>query len=139
MKFHHSYPAILASCFVGLALAAPCATAQDPHSAAAWRAKPYPPLPDDVVRNHVTIWSDGTRMAGDIYTPKEAVVGAKLPAIVFVHGTGGVKKMPWSINLAVACAQRGYVLLNFDYRGWGESDSRLMPLENCSAQSLSLS
>jgi len=78
-------------------------------------------------------------MAGDIYTPKEAVVGAKLPAIVFVHGTGGVKKMPWSINLAVACAQRGYVLLNFDYRGWGESDSRLMPLENCSAQSLSLS
>lgn len=109
--------------------AVPNAEAQDDKSLAAARAKAYPALPDDVIRKPVTIWSDGTRMAGDVYAPKETASGAKLPAIVFVHGTGGVKKMEWSTKLAVACAQRGYVFLNFDYRGWGESDSRLTVLD----------
>ncbi len=40
----------------------------------------------------VTIWSDGTRMAGDVYRPKNLKPDDKLPAIVFIHGTGGVKK-----------------------------------------------
>lgn len=105
------------------------AAAQEDMSRAAWKAKPYPALPDDVTRKQVSIWSDGTRMAGDVYAPKNAASDARLPAIVFVHGTGGVKKMPWSINLAVGCARRGYVFLNFDYRGWGESESRFMALE----------
>ncbi len=106
------------------------AAAQEDMSRSAWKAKAYPALPDDVTRKQVVIWSDGTRMAGDIYAPKSAAANAKLPAIVFVHGTGGVKKMPWSIKLAVECARRGYVFLNFDYRGWGESDSRLMTLDD---------
>lgn len=103
--------------------------AQEDMSRAAWKARNYPGLPDDISRKQVVIWSDGTRMAGDIYTPKNAAKDAKLPAIVFVHGTGGVKKMPWSIKLAVESARRGYAFLNFDYRGWGESESRLMTLE----------
>ena len=105
-------------------------TAQEEMSRAAWKARSYPELPDDVTRKQVSIWSDGTLMAGDVYAPKNAAADARLPAIVFVHGTGGVKKMPWSIKLAVECARRGYVFLNFDYRGWGESDSRLMTLED---------
>ena len=100
--------------------------AQEDMSRAAWKARPYPPLPDDVARKQVVIWSDGTRMAGDVYLPKNVTADAKLPAIVFVHGTGGVKKMPWSIKLAVESARRGYAFLNFDYRGWGESDSRVV-------------
>ena len=112
-----------------LVLPATSVQAQQDKSRAAARAQPYPKLPDDVTRKSVTIWSDGTRMAGDVYKPKGVKPGDKLPAIVFVHGTGGVKKMAWSIKLATACAQRGYVFLNFDYRGWGESDSRLQMLE----------
>ena len=103
--------------------------AQQGTTRADWAAKEYPPLPDDVSRTSVTIWSDGTRMAGDVYRPKSVPADAQLPAIVFVHGTGGVKKMPWSIQLATGFAQRGYVFLNFDYRGWGESESRLQLLD----------
>jgi dipeptidyl aminopeptidase/acylaminoacyl peptidase len=68
-------------------------------------------------------------MAGDVYRPKNLKPTDKLPAIVFVHGTGGVKKTPFSIRLATAFAQHGYIFLNFDYRGWGESESRLLMLE----------
>jgi dipeptidyl aminopeptidase/acylaminoacyl peptidase len=114
---------------VALSFVVPLAAQQD-MSRAAWQEKKYPPLPDDVTRKQVTIWSDGTKMAGDVYAPKSVAPGAKLPAIVFVHGTGGVKKMGWSIKLAVESARRGYVFLNFDYRGWGESESRLQMIED---------
>ena len=67
-------------------------------------------------------------MAGDVYRPKNLKPEEKLPAIVFVHGTGGVKKAGFSGELATAFAQNGYVFLNFDYRGWGESDSKLLML-----------
>jgi dipeptidyl aminopeptidase/acylaminoacyl peptidase len=93
------------------------------------RAAKYPPLPDNVERQSVTIWSDGTRMAGDVYRPTNLKPTDKLPAIVFIHGTGGVKKTGWSCQLGAAFAQNGYIFLNFDYRGWGESESKLLLLE----------
>ncbi|HTU22339.1 MAG TPA: alpha/beta fold hydrolase [Gemmataceae bacterium] len=93
------------------------------------KAATYPPLPENVKRNPVTIWSDGTRMAGDVYRPKNIKPADKLPAIVFVHGTGGVKKTGFSCRLGAAFAQNGYIFLNFDYRGWGESESKLLMLE----------
>lgn len=105
------------------------AYAQQGSSRAAWKAKDYPALPNDVQRKTVTIWSNGTRMVGDIYRPANIAADAKLPAIVFVHGTGGVRKMPWSIKLATGFAQNGYAFMNFDYRGWGESDSKLLMLD----------
>ena len=39
-------------------------------------------LPDDVEKRSVTIWSDGTRMAGDLYLPKNRDAKDKFPAIV---------------------------------------------------------
>ena len=113
--------------FIGCSTAA--AFAQQGKTRAAAKAQAYPPLPDNVERKQVVIWSDGVRMAGDVYRPKNLQPADKLPAIVFVHGTGGVKKMVWSIKLATAFAQNGYLFLNFDYRGWGESDSRLSLME----------
>jgi dipeptidyl aminopeptidase/acylaminoacyl peptidase len=119
----------LATAAVLLLVATGTTFAQPGKTQAEARAAKYPPIPDDVERVAVTIWSDGTRMAGDVYRPKDLKPADKLPAIVFVHGTGGVKKMPWSIQLATAFAQHGYIFLNFDYRGWGESESRLLVLE----------
>jgi predicted alpha/beta-fold hydrolase len=104
-------------------------SAQQGKTLAASRAAKYPPLPDDVERISVTIWSDGTRMAGDLYRPKDLKPTDKLPAIVFVHGTGGVKKAGFSTRLGAAFAKNGYLFLNFDYRGWGESESKLLMLE----------
>lgn len=73
----------------------------------------------------VNIWSDGTRMAGDLFYPADAKEGDKFPAIVLCHGWGGVKEH-LRRTYAPRFAAEGYVVLTFDYRGWGESDSRLV-------------
>jgi|GEM_PF-33299 len=85
-------------------------------------------LPEDVEKRAVTIWSDGTRMAGDLYVPKNRKPDQKLPALVLCAGTGGTKDGTQA-RIAPIFAQSGYVVLAFDYRGWGASDPRLMAIE----------
>jgi cephalosporin-C deacetylase-like acetyl esterase len=106
------------------------------HFAKTPRPAPAPPiepaargaLPDTVEKRAVTVWSDGTRMAGDLYLPKNRKEGEKLPAIVFCAGTGGTKGGTGG-RLGPIFAEKGYAALAFDYRGWGESESQLMAAE----------
>ena len=100
------------------------------HSAATKAARPSsrPTLPPDVEKRDVTIFSDGVRMAGDLYLPKGLKLAEKLPAIVICAGTAGVKAGTGR-QVGPIFAQNGYVVLAFDYRGWGESESKLITLE----------
>jgi dipeptidyl aminopeptidase/acylaminoacyl peptidase len=91
-------------------------------------ARPAAPLPENVEKRAVVIWSDGTRMAGDLYLPKDRKDGEKFPAIVLCAGTGGTKGGTQA-RLAPIFASKGYVALAFDYRGWGASESQLMAVE----------
>ncbi len=86
------------------------------------------PTLDDVEKRPVVIFSDGTRMAGDLYLPKNRKPEEKLPAIVLCAGTGGTKGGTQA-RVAPIFARNGYVVLAFDYRGWGESESQLMAVE----------
>lgn len=86
-------------------------------------AQRRPALPDGVLHKAVDIWSEGTRMAGDLYQPAGAG-DARLPAIIMSHGWGGTKA-GLSRN-AMRFAADGFVVLAFDYRGWGESDGKLV-------------
>ena len=45
------------------------------------KARPYPELKEGIERKSVTVWSDGTRMAADIYKPTGLTSEDKLPAI----------------------------------------------------------
>lgn len=90
--------------------------------------RPKITLPDSVEKREVTIWSDGTRMAGDLYLPRDLKPGARLPAVIFCNGTGGTKRGTPE-RLAPIFTTNGYLFLAFDYRGWGASDSKLMALE----------
>jgi dienelactone hydrolase len=71
-------------------------------------------------------------MAGDLYLPKNRKEGEKLPAIVLCAGTGGTKGGTQA-RIAPIFARAGYVVLAFDYRGWGVSDPKLMALEKVPA------
>ena len=80
-------------------------------------------LPDDVAFRTADILSDGTRMAAEVFAPKEPK-SDKLPTIVMSHGWGGTAAAlrPDAIKFA----QAGYLVVIFDYRGWGNSDARLI-------------
>ena len=78
-----------------------------------------------VERRAITIWSDGTRMAGDLWLPDGFGGGTDRPAIVLTHGWGGVRSH-LNNTYAPKFAKAGFVVLTFDYRGWVDSDSRLV-------------
>jgi pimeloyl-ACP methyl ester carboxylesterase len=68
------------------------------------------------------IISEGTRMAAEVFSPKKAT--ARLPTIVMSHGWGGTAEHLRPDG--VAFAQAGFLVVTFDYRGWGNSDARLI-------------
>jgi dienelactone hydrolase len=84
-----------------------------------------PPQYPTVAHRGVEIWSDGTRLAGDLFYPRHRSDEDSFPAIVMCNGWGGLKR---ELNVATApeIAAAGFFVLTFDYRGWGESDSRLV-------------
>ena len=77
---------------------------------------------------HIDIWSDGTRMSGNIYYPKNFNINNPRPAIVMTHGWGG-KRSDLNKYYVPQFVNAGFIVLTFDYRGWEDSDSRLVLLE----------
>ena len=77
----------------------------------------------------VAFYSEGVRLAGDLYFPDDLEAGERRAGIVLCHGYTGVRTIYLPDN-ARALAEAGYVVLNFDYKGWGDSDgprTRLAP------------
>lgn len=78
--------------------------------------------PTDVDYRIADIISEGTRMSAEVFSPKEAA--GKLPTIVMSHGWGGTADHLRPDG--VAFARAGFLVVTFDYRGWGNSDARLI-------------
>ena len=84
-----------------------------------------PAAADGVESRPVHIWSDGTRMAGDLWLPAGFEPDGAWPAVLLTHGWGGIR---YHLNerYAPRFAAAGFVVLTFDYRGWADSHSRLV-------------
>ncbi len=78
-------------------------------------------------RKSVDIWSDGTRMAGDLWLPADIAADERRPVIVLAQGWGGLRDQ-LNASYAPEFVAAGFVVLTFDYRGWGDSDGRLVPI-----------
>jgi dienelactone hydrolase len=76
----------------------------------------------------VTIWSEGTRMAGDLFVPDGLREGERRAAVLLCHGWAGPKSHLNATYAPVFC-RAGFVCLTFDYRGWYESDARLVTMD----------
>ena len=70
-----------------------------------------------------TILSEGTRLAAEIFWPSDRD-GEELPCILMAHGWGGTAR--GLRRDAVVFAKAGYLAVTFDYRGWGNSDPRVI-------------
>jgi hypothetical protein len=79
------------------------------------------------VKKAVTFYSEGVRLAGDVYYPEH--VEDRRAGVVLCHGYTGIKDLYLPDNARVL-TEAGYVVLTFDYKGWGDSAgprSRLAP------------
>ncbi len=85
---------------------------------------PYVP-PDDIEFRTAWITSAGSRIHAEILTSRDAPAGP-LPTILSAHGWGGNAALLRTD--AVDLARAGYLVVNFDYRGWGGSEGRLVPV-----------
>jgi uncharacterized protein len=77
----------------------------------------------------VSFYSEGTRLSGDLFLPDGLRQNEKRAGIVLCHGYTGVRNL-YLPDTAKALTNAGYVVLTFDYKGWGDSDgpkSRLSP------------
>src|SRR6202040_2913972 len=77
----------------------------------------------------VTFYSEGVKLAGDLLLPADIKPGERRAGIVLCHGYTGVRSIYLPDNARVL-AEAGYVVLTFDYKGWGDSDgakTRLAP------------
>ena len=79
--------------------------------------------PDNIDYRPANIMSEGVRMHAEIFSLK-ALAGKQLPAIIMAHGWGGTAAT--FRRDAIDLANAGYLVIDFDYRGWGESDSRVI-------------
>jgi dipeptidyl aminopeptidase/acylaminoacyl peptidase len=81
------------------------------------------------VSKRVTFHSEGFRLVGDVFYPEGLRPGERRAGIVLCHGYTGVKDLYLPDNARVL-TEAGYVVLTFDYKGWGDSEgprSRLAP------------
>jgi dipeptidyl aminopeptidase/acylaminoacyl peptidase len=84
---------------------------------------------EEAMSKPVTFYSEGVRLAGDLFLPADLKAGERRAGIVLCHGYTGVRTIYLPDNAGVLAAA-GYVVLTFDYKGWGDSDgpkSRLAP------------
>jgi dipeptidyl aminopeptidase/acylaminoacyl peptidase len=76
----------------------------------------------------VSFYSEGVRLRGDLYRPADSGSG-KRAGVLLCHGYTGVRNL-YLPDIARVLSEAGYVVLTFDYKGWGDSDgprSRLAP------------
>jgi hypothetical protein len=77
----------------------------------------------------VSFYSEGVKLRGDLFMPAGIGTNEHRPGIVLCHGYTGVRSLYLPDN-ARLLTEAGYVVLSFDYKGWGDSDgpkSRLSP------------
>src|SRR5215471_18770007 len=79
--------------------------------------------PDNIAWRKADVMSEGVRLTAEIYSLKEAA-GRPLPTIIMSHGWGGTAAL--LRQQALDFARAGYLVIAFDYRGWGASDSRVI-------------
>lgn len=79
--------------------------------------------PQDINFRKATIMSEGARLAAEVFSLK-SLDGQKLPTIIMSHGWGGTASQLRAD--ATAFARAGFLVVTFDYRGWGASESRVI-------------
>ncbi|PKB59277.1 MAG: hypothetical protein BZY83_02790, partial [SAR202 cluster bacterium Casp-Chloro-G2] len=75
------------------------------------------------MKRAVEFYSEGFKLCGDVYTPEGLAAGEARSAVLLCHGYTGVKDLYLPDNARVL-NEAGYVVMTFDYKGWGDSEGK---------------
>ena len=75
------------------------------------------------MKRAVEFYSEGFKLCGDVYTPDGLGPGEQRAGVLLCHGYTGVKDLYLPDNARVL-NEAGYVVMTFDYKGWGESEGK---------------
>ena len=81
------------------------------------------------MKKNISFYSEGVKLDGDLYYPDDLKNGERRAGVVLCHGYTGVKDLYLPDNARVL-NEAGYMVMTFDYKGWGASDgarTRLAP------------
>ena len=82
------------------------------------------------MKRAIEFYSEGFKLCGDVYVPDGLAAGETRSAVLLCHGYTGVKDLYLPDNARVL-NEAGYVVMTFDYKGWGDSEgvspNRLVP------------
>lgn len=70
---------------------------------------------------NVAFYSEGNLLKGNLYLPPNWDESGLYPAIILCHGFAGVKELLLP-NFASKFSENGYIVLTFDYSGFGKSE-----------------
>ena len=76
-----------------------------------------------LMKRAVEFYSEGFKLRGDVYTPDGLAPGERRAGVLLCHGYTGVKDLYLPDNARVL-NEAGYVVMTFDYKGWGESEGK---------------
>lgn len=79
--------------------------------------------PDAIDFRQANVISEGVRLHAELFSLKSSA-GKQLPTVIMAHGWGGTAAA--FRRDAIDLANAGYLVITFDYRGWGASDSRVI-------------
>lgn len=81
-------------------------------------------LAGDIQTRRVSFQNNGDELIGTLYLPAERRTGEKRAGVIVTGAWTSVKEQMSGLY-AREMAERGFVALAFDFRGWGESDGAI--------------
>lgn len=76
-----------------------------------------------VIKEDITFTREGLKLAGHLFKPSHFDPLLKYPALIVQGSVSSVKEM-MPDNYASLLAQEGFVVIDFDYASWGESEGQ---------------
>jgi pimeloyl-ACP methyl ester carboxylesterase len=80
------------------------------------------------MKEAVSFFSEGCKIAADFYVPKKVAPDTRLPAVLLCHGYTGLRHL-YLPDTARMLNAAGYAALAFDYKGWGDSEGPRLRLD----------
>lgn len=93
---------------------------------------------DDIETRQVSFENEGTTLAGTLYLPADFQPGEKHPGVLVTGAWTSIKEQMSGLY-AREMAERGFVALAFDFRGWGQSGGDIRFKEDPAAKTEDIS